>query len=345
MVLRGRQQDAPASLTARPQSANAREADGSVTHVSPGFVRGNPLTPRLSGRRGQVSAGADSDQVLPAEAHPAGLAQVVASGPSHWELSRRSCQARDLGHPCRGCGGALTEIGEPLYVWKAATFIKRFHPSCAESFTGREPPLQTAVTYQNVDAVGRDATAATASYADAWRRSQLRDAAVQRAVERQATREAERRWPLYPTAGMLWRAGTLALQQERKNAMGVPAWKQQLLALQDFTRACGASALSSVAEYECAICLATIDTEPSEAQNAAGRSLVLILPCDPAHVFHTYCLEPWLKRNSHCPNCRADLRPLLNRDMCKAVANTRLGQPIGGQSQLRAAGNGQHITT
>lgn len=27
------------------------------------------------------------------------------------------------------------------------------------------------------------------------------------------------------------------------------------------------------------------------------------LPCDPRHVFHTKCIEPWLKRDAKCPIC------------------------------------------
>lgn len=167
------------------------------------------------------------------------------------------------------------------------------------------------------------------SYVDAWRRAQLTDRAVRRAAARQAARESNRRWPLYPTAGMLWRTGTVALQQERKDADGQPAWQKQLAALQSFTDACSALSRPRPGEAECAICLGDL-AAPSSARLPERRALpgepeadaVLLLPCDPSHAFHSNCLTPWLKCSFNCPICRADLRPLLSPQVAGAVAES-----------------------
>jgi len=234
-------------------------------------------------------------------------------------VSARRVQGRDLGLPCRGCGQPLTELGSPLFVWRAGASIRRFHPDCAEAFEEREPTGGPAAT----SCSNASATSPRASdgYADAWRRSRLSERSVQRAAERQEHREAHRRWPLYPTAGMLWRAGTLALQQERRGAGGgASAWKRQLEALRRFTSLCE----GHIGEQECAICLgdlpvAEMDVIGSGVDKGAVLG-VLALPCDPSHAFHEDCLAPWLQRSPHCPKCRADLRPLLCPRVAGAVA-------------------------
>jgi len=48
---------------------------------------------------------------------------------------------------------------------------------------------------------------------------------------------------------------------------------------------------------QCAICL-TDFTESDE---------VIPLPCDKRHVFHTECIEGWLKNNNACPMCKAPI--------------------------------------
>jgi len=281
-----------------------------------------------------VRPGASELEAVAAFEPPQGLAQVVAAGPEHWSLERRPCQARDLGHPCRGCGAPLTEVGAFLFIWKAATFVKRFHPECAACFDGGEASAPSTPSYSGLDAEGADV--ALVGYADAWRRSQLSDRAVRRTAERQAAWNAARRWPQYPTAGMLWRAGTLALQQERKDAEGVTAWKRQMAALQSFTQdSCAVWRPLGPAEgLECAICLADVTPEAGEGR---GQGF-LLLPCDPSHAFHTACLEPWLRVNFRCPKCRADLRPLLNPEVRQTVVNSIRSCRAGGACRVPAKG-------
>jgi len=297
----------------RQSSANIGASDG--THVSPGFVHENPLsTPRHS-------LSEDHARVRTACISPTtGLERLVAEGPETWKLIKRTCDRRDLGHPCRGCGAPFTQVGDPVLIWKAATVMKRFHPDCAERFHSLETQ-DASLSYTTVDS---RVSASVDSYADAWRRSQLSERAVKLAAERQAARLAIERWPRYPTAGMLWRAGTLALQQERKDAEGIAVWQRQIKALQDFTKDSGGLALL-VAEdvsVECAICLGSLMGNPHENEELTQDSDVLMLPCNRRHAFHMQCLKPWLQRNFQCPKCRADLRPLLDVRVSKAVAES-----------------------
>ena len=46
---------------------------------------------------------------------------------------------------------------------------------------------------------------------------------------------------------------------------------------------------------ECAVCQGAMD----------GLEPVRLLPC--RHCFHADCIEPWLKRSTQCPSCRADV--------------------------------------
>lgn len=429
-------------------AASMREADGSLTLVSPGRILGNPVAhhfetevvlPLLAGRNdaptpesarnsggGHGGSGSAFDP-------PAGLARVAAAGPASGELLRRTCQSRDLGHPCRGCGSPLTEVGSEIYIWKSPTFVKRFHPQCAAAFDGHWHDASTvalvsaaataAASAVSGDAVpplpsgdgGGGSAASTAKcpprlqgagsssslYADAWRRARLSDDAVHRAQERQAAREASMRWPRYPTAGMLWRAGGLALQQERRDHHNVTAWERQMEALRAFTKAaaapppnalpatpraatqtaaatsrrgvsiCGAAARRDLAGGGvraeapspgagagavddpadcCAICLGDLSGQrprilsssrlgegPSWPGSPSAEGLVdvseemLLLPCDPSHVFHARCLEPWLQKSFQCPLCRADLRPLL----CLEGAQVMAESIAAGRRQLR----------
>jgi len=262
-----------------------------------------------------------------------GLARVVADGPECWELVQRKCDRRDLGHPCRSCGVPFTQMDDPVFVWKAATFIKRFHPACAESFNGCDGKCAVP-SYSNV--ASGDSVPVN-SYADAWRRSQLSDRAVQLAAERQAARQASERWPRYPTAGMLWRAGTLALQQEKKDAEGVAAWKRQMQALRNFTKAVGGpDGLLAEGEddLECAICLSNFFCHSAKGSRSASD--MLVLPCDRSHAFHAQCLEPWLQKNFRCPKCRADLRPLLDvaisAEVAASIRKVRKGRDASNRS-------------
>ena len=49
---------------------------------------------------------------------------------------------------------------------------------------------------------------------------------------------------------------------------------------------------------ECVICMCEFEDSDQIAE----------LRCDSRHIFHTKCIEDWLKNNDTCPNCRANLK-------------------------------------
>ncbi|PHJ21322.1 zinc c3hc4 type (ring finger) domain-containing protein [Cystoisospora suis] len=59
--------------------------------------------------------------------------------------------------------------------------------------------------------------------------------------------------------------------------------------------------LSSYERPACTVCTLCIEE----------RDLSIILPC--GHVFHWQCVHAWLRRNSTCPNCRADINVLIQK--------------------------------
>lgn len=72
--------------------------------------------------------------------------------------------------------------------------------------------------------------------------------------------------------------------------------------------------------FDCAICMQDLEVpvvEAGEAADAAAsaaagfvlaRRLYMVTPC--RHIFHTSCLEGWMKYRLQCPNCREGLPPL-----------------------------------
>jgi hypothetical protein len=69
--------------------------------------------------------------------------------------------------------------------------------------------------------------------------------------------------------------------------------------------------------FDCAICMQDLEVPVVEAGESAGdvaggfvlaRRLYMVTPC--RHVFHTPCLEGWMKYRLQCPNCREGLPPL-----------------------------------
>lgn len=71
--------------------------------------------------------------------------------------------------------------------------------------------------------------------------------------------------------------------------------------------------------FDCAICMQDLEVpvvEAGESGDAAGasgsfvlaRRLYMVTPC--RHIFHTPCLEGWMKYRLQCPNCREGLPPL-----------------------------------
>jgi len=72
---------------------------------------------------------------------------------------------------------------------------------------------------------------------------------------------------------------------------------------------------SSMREVDCAICMAILEVPViaagDEASSVAGlmaRRLYMVTPC--RHVFHSTCLEGWMKFRLQCPICRENLPPL-----------------------------------
>jgi E3 ubiquitin-protein ligase synoviolin len=57
------------------------------------------------------------------------------------------------------------------------------------------------------------------------------------------------------------------------------------------------------ADRNCSVCLGDIET-PAGAKR---------LPC--RHCFHSQCLTRWLERNNTCPYCRAEIEPMLTRNL------------------------------
>ncbi|MCJ1336429.1 hypothetical protein MMC09_001705 [Bachmanniomyces sp. S44760] len=72
--------------------------------------------------------------------------------------------------------------------------------------------------------------------------------------------------------------------------------------------------------FDCAICMQSIDVpillSASEAEGAAssiatnllGRRAYMVTPC--RHIFHSACLEGWMRYRLQCPICRENLPPL-----------------------------------
>lgn len=68
--------------------------------------------------------------------------------------------------------------------------------------------------------------------------------------------------------------------------------------------------------FDCAICMQDLEVPVVEAGESAdvasgfvlARRLYMVTPC--RHIFHTSCLEGWMKYRLQCPNCREGLPPL-----------------------------------
>lgn len=68
--------------------------------------------------------------------------------------------------------------------------------------------------------------------------------------------------------------------------------------------------------FDCAICMQDLEVPVVEAGQSGdvsggfmlARRLYMVTPC--RHIFHTACLEGWMKYRLQCPNCREGLPPL-----------------------------------
>jgi len=57
------------------------------------------------------------------------------------------------------------------------------------------------------------------------------------------------------------------------------------------------AAMATDEDAECSVC---------QTNYTEGQALRTITHCD--HMFHKNCIDTWFARNSHCPNCRYDIR-------------------------------------
>lgn len=71
----------------------------------------------------------------------------------------------------------------------------------------------------------------------------------------------------------------------------------------------------SARSIDCAICRETLEVpvvkagdESGSVANALARRTYMVTPC--RHIFHTVCLEGWMKFRLQCPICREELPPL-----------------------------------
>lgn len=76
-----------------------------------------------------------------------------------------------------------------------------------------------------------------------------------------------------------------------------------------------ASAKGDVRHIDCAICRELLEVpvikagqDPSSVTATLARRSYMVTPC--RHVFHTPCLEAWMRFRLQCPNCREELPPL-----------------------------------
>eukprot|EP01017_Pseudomicrothorax_dubius_P029864 TRINITY_DN3667_c0_g1_i2.p2 TRINITY_DN3667_c0_g1~~TRINITY_DN3667_c0_g1_i2.p2 ORF type:complete len:104 (+),score=4.46 TRINITY_DN3667_c0_g1_i2:445-756(+) len=72
----------------------------------------------------------------------------------------------------------------------------------------------------------------------------------------------------------------------------------------------------------------TTRKECSICTNVFGQGeIIRQLPCK--HIFHNDCVKPWLKKNTTCPNCRADIPSALPpaKEEAKNVERPGLGLP------------------
>lgn len=60
--------------------------------------------------------------------------------------------------------------------------------------------------------------------------------------------------------------------------------------------------------FDCAICMTSVDVQSAVDPSTLSRRNYMVTPC--MHVFHTACLESWIRVKLQCPVCRNTLPPL-----------------------------------
>lgn len=190
---------------------------------------------------------------------------------------------------------------------------QRFHPECWQSLCGptgervERPaaPRRIGTIEETEDCAAGGAGAAGAAergdgdivtgYADAWRREGMQDHRGSRAYRSSR--------PALPRSTVL--EGLISYEDgttgEKKIARGFSSGEVETVTARWAAGTSKASACCEAdAAEECAICFSAASRGP------------LRLPC--GHCFCGECVVPWLKKCALCPMCRADLRPMLDRE-------------------------------
>ncbi|OLY81976.1 Transmembrane E3 ubiquitin-protein ligase 1 [Smittium mucronatum] len=68
----------------------------------------------------------------------------------------------------------------------------------------------------------------------------------------------------------------------------------------------GQESAVSVTSKRCAICMLQVETE--SRSGLIGRASYMVTPCH--HIFHTSCLDEWMRIKLECPVCRTPLPPI-----------------------------------
>uniref|UniRef100_A0A7S1LEE0 Uncharacterized protein n=1 Tax=Neobodo designis TaxID=312471 RepID=A0A7S1LEE0_NEODS len=70
-------------------------------------------------------------------------ASAPAGNPTtaYWASQARSCEPRDVGHPCKECKRPFQRVGEPLMVRRGGRIELRYHEQC---YSGSADPRTQA---------------------------------------------------------------------------------------------------------------------------------------------------------------------------------------------------------
>ncbi|GAO17272.1 uncharacterized protein UV8b_03818 [Ustilaginoidea virens] len=108
------------------------------------------------------------------------------------------------------------------------------------------------------------------------------------------------------------------LREDNIEAGGLPiglAVPEEGIRLDRSGGACSEKRLGAVRSIDCAVCREDLQVpvvkageEESSVSSVFARRLYMVTPC--RHIFHTACLESWLRFRLQCPICREELPPI-----------------------------------